>query len=362
MITIVFEGMTEGTGGKESYIINVFRELDKKRYCCFFISYNEKIAYEQELIDRGATIVHVTPRNKNPLAFLKDLDAFFSHNKIDVVWAHKTTLSSCEVLQVAKKHHVPVRIIHSHSSENMGKRFTQFMHDLNKKRIDSMANVRLACSGAASKWFFDDRGSIIMTNAIKLQKYRYNPAIRQRIRTDMNLDSKLVIGHVGRFGAEKNHVKLLNVFYLLHKDNPDTILLLCGDGEEREHIEQQISTLHLEDSVRLLGRIDNVHEMLQVFDIMIMPSLFEGLPFALIEAQAAGLKCVVSDTISLESNVLGWNQFVELNAPDAEWVKTIQELNLSYDREQGYFGMKEHGFDLDESIAKIETILKKGLR
>lgn len=362
MINIVFEGMTENTGGKETYIINTFRELDKNKYKFFFISYNDEIAYEKELIDNGAKIIHITPRNKNPFLFLKDLYCFFSENKIDVLWAHKTTLSSCEILSVAKKHKVPVRMIHSHCSENMGGHFTKVMHDINKKMIRKMANVFLACSDVASNWFYDDKDSIVLMNAIKLQKYRFNLEIRERIRKEMNISDKIVLGHVGRLGVEKNHKKLINIFYALHKKNPDTVLLLCGDGEERENIENQIKELQIEESVKLLGKISNVNDMLQVFDILVMPSLFEGLPFALVEAQASGLKCVVSDTISPESNIMGWNVAVGLNAPDSEWVETIEKLDLSYDRELGYHRLVEKGFDLNHNISIIETIIGDRLK
>ena len=107
MINIAFEGMTNNTGGKETYIINVFNALDKKMYKCFFIAYDEEIAYEQYLKDNGAIVVHVTSRNKNLFSFKKELNIFFSSNHIDALWAHKTTLSSCEILSIAKKHNVP---------------------------------------------------------------------------------------------------------------------------------------------------------------------------------------------------------------------------------------------------------------
>ena len=358
MKTIVIEGMTEGIGGKETYIINTFRAMDKKKYRFIFISYNDQIAYEQELVDNSAIIAHVTPRNKNPLVFWTDLDQLFANNRIDVVWAHKTTLSSCEILMLAAKHGVPVRMIHSHSSENMGGRFTRIMHDFNKKRLDRYATVRLACSDVAARWFYDDRSSIILKNAIDLNRYRFDPAVRERIRSKLGIRDQFVLGHVGRFGAEKNHQKLLHVFAALLQEKPDAYLILCGDGELRGQIEQTIHKLSITEHVKLLGNVSNVNEMLQAFDILIMPSLFEGLPFALLEAQASGLKCVVSDTVSSESNILGWNVAVPLNALDPEWVKAIQGLDLHYDRIDGYFGMKKNGFDLSDSIFVLERIME----
>lgn len=359
MKIILIEGMTEGVGGKETYIINTFRAMDKAKYRFIFVSYNIKIAYEEELIKSGAVIVHVTPRSKNPLVFWKELNQIFKKYNIDVVWAHKTTLSSCEIFKAANKFNVPIIIIHSHCSENMGGRFTQIMHDYNKRRIDKLANIKMACSDVASKWFYDDKESIIMKNAINLEKFRFNSSVREQIRNELKLENKLVLGHVGRFGVEKNHTKLLNVFHKLCEQNPESRLILCGDGEEREHIEDLIQQFNLSDNVILTGIINNVNEMLQAFDVLIMPSLFEGLPFALLEAQASGLKCVVSDTVSSESNVMGWNIPVPLNASDQEWVDSINSIDLHYNREEAYEEMKIKGFDLNDSIKLIENTIDK---
>ena len=359
MINIAFEGMTNNTGGKETYIINVFNALDKKKYKCFFIAYDEEIAYEQYLKDNGAIVVHVTSRNKNLFSFKKELNIFFSSNHIDALWAHKTTLSSCEILSIAKKHNVPVRIIHSHCSENMGGKLTYVLHTINKMTIDQKATVRVACSDVASKWFFDDKKSIILKNSIDLDKFKFNANVRKQMRKELNAEDKFVVGHVGRFGVEKNHTKLLSVFKKLHDQDKNTVLVLCGDGEERANIERKIADLELTDSVKLMGIVRNVQDYLQAFDIIVMPSLFEGLPFALMEAQASGLKCVVSDTVSPESNVVGWNVSIGLSMTDDEWVKGITSCDMKYDRLEGYRILKEKGFDLKDCMKKVEKLINK---
>ena len=134
-------------------------------------------------------------------------------------------------------------------------------------------------------------------------------------------------------------------------------LILCGDGEERKNIELKIRQLDLQNDVILLGSIDNVHEILQAMDILVMPSLFEGLPFALLEAQASGLKCVVSDSVSRESDVMGWNQFLPLALDDAKWANQILNEDLNYDRITGYIEMKMKGFDIKESSESVRKFL-----
>lgn len=223
----------------------------------------------------------------------------------------------------------------------MGGQFTLLMHNINKHFIFRIANEYFACSNTATKWFFGNHSAKIMKNGIDLKRFKYNPIIRNNLRNQFDLQDNFVIGHIGRFGIEKNHKKLINIFYACKQYNKKVKLLLCGDGKERENIEHQIRMLGLENDVKLMGVIDNVNEILQVMDIIVMPSLFEGLPFALLEAQAAGLKCIVSDTVSKESDVMEWNQFLSLELSDDLWAKIILKTDIKYERSVGYEIMKK---------------------
>lgn len=357
MVEILMEGMTENKGGKETYMIHMFQVFNKNKYNFTFVAYNEKIAYEDYLIENGATIFHLPPRCTGLLQHRKALDKLFKDKKYDVIWAHKTSLSACEILSIGKRNGVSVRIIHSHCSSNMGGMFTFLMHSINKRRIYGMANVYLACSNPAAKWFYGNHPAKIMINGVNLEEFRYDPVVREQIRNQLDLGDNFVIGHVGRFGAEKNHRKLLYVFHACKQRKKNVKLLLCGDGKEREAIERLICELKLEEDVKLLGIVDHVNQVLQAMDVMVMPSLFEGLPFSLLEAQTAGLKCIVSDAVSKESDVLKWNQFLSLNLEDDLWAETILMTDLDYDRLTGYRVMKQSGFDLEESGAAAEKMI-----
>ena len=362
MINILIEGMTDNKGGKETYIMNLFRHLDKKKYSIAFVSYDDHIAYEEILLNEGAKIIHIPPRCRGVFQYRRAINQVLKNNSFDVVWAHKTTLSSCEIFDIAKKNNIPVRIVHSHSSSNMGGKFTYLMHNINKHLIYCWANEYLACSHSASEWFYGKHLSKIMVNGIDLEKFKYNLEIREKIRKELNIENKFVIGHVGRFGIEKNHKKLINIFKSCKDQNSDVKLILCGDGEERKNIELQIRQLDLQNDVILLGSIDNVHEILQAMDILVMPSLFEGLPFALLEAQASGLKCVVSDSVSRESDVMGWNQFVPLSSNDSVWASVILKENMNYERFEGYREMKKRGFDIGDSVISVEQLIEGKLK
>lgn len=362
MIEVLVEGMTNNKGGKETYLVNVFMVLDKSKYNVTFIAYDEKIAYENILKEKGAKILHLPPRYKGLKKHRMALNKVFEDKKYDVVWAHKTTLSACEILSIAKKNDVALRIVHSHSSSNMGSKFTFIMHSINRKLIFRWANEYLACSEVAAQWFYGKHPAKILTNVIDINEFKFNLEVRDRIRKDLRLKDKFVIGHVGRFGKEKNHNKLVAVFAECKKKDTNVKLVLCGDGEERKRIEQQIKKLKLQDDIILLGMVDNVNEILQAMDILVMPSYFEGLPFAVLEAQAAGLKCIVSDTISVECNVLEWNTFLPLNESSEFWAETILKNNTLYDRKMGYVVMREKGFDMQENVHKIESIIEGGLK
>lgn len=360
MINILIEGMTNNTGGKETYIVNMYKALDKTKYTFTFIAYDDVIAYEDFLKETGAKIIHIPPRNDGVYAHIKALKKLFKSNKFDVVWSHKTTLSACELIILSKKYNVPIRMMHSHSSANMGGKFTFMMHMLNKQLVFRWANRYLACSEVAARWFYGKHKAVIMKNGIDLAKFKYDENIRKSIRKKYNLENRFVIGHVGRFGIEKNHKKLISVVNEYRKFDDNVCLLLCGDGEERENIENQIKYLKMENNIMLLGVVSNVNEFLQAMDIIVMPSLFEGLPFALLEAQTAGLKCIVSDTVSSESNILKWNKFIPLDADDKIWAECIHKENMNYDRNIGYVTMKENKFDLEDCVVEFDELISGG--
>lgn len=362
MINILFEGMTYNRGGLETFIINIYNKLDRSRFQCYFIAYDEKIAYEDYMKKTGARVLHLPPRHKGMGNYCRALKQVFQRNNFDVIWSNKSTLSACESIIFAKIFHIPVRIIHGHSSGNMGNWFTYMMHCINRLSIRRWSTEQFACSELAARWFFGNHEAVILRNAVDLSSFKYDTQIRKSIRKELGISGKKVLGHVGRFGLEKNHSKLIRVFKKLHDIDPDTVLILCGDGEEREHIEGLIHEYDLDGCVHLLGIVDNVNEILQGVDIFVMPSLFEGLPFALLEAQASGLKCIVSDTVSRESDVLGWNRFLPLDVSDDIWVRMISEINLDYDREEGYRVLKKKGYDIEDNVYLIEKIILKEVR
>lgn len=325
---ILLEGMTSSPGGLETFVMTLFRHMDRTRYQFDFLYYDEHIAYEDELRLAGCGLYKITKRSKNYFVYKKQLARLFAKGQYDVFWSNKTALSAIEPFVAAKEHGVLKIICHSHSSKNMGSIFTYLMHRMHRCMIGRYITDRFACSDVAAQWFFGGNERVtIVRNAVDTDAYRYNPGIRSQIRESLGLKCERVVGHIGRFSPEKNHRFLLEIFSRLHKEHPDTILLLCGDGPDIAAVKAQAVSLGISDSVRFLGIRKDIPQLLQAIDVFVMPSLFEGLPFVLVEAQAAGLPCLVADTVSPQAKLTERLKFRSLKDDVKIWVDEIVELS-----------------------------------
>ena len=200
----------------------------------------------------------------------------------------------------------------------------------------------------------------VLKNAICCDEYAYNETARNEIRTQYQAKDKLVIGNVGRFSQQKNQMYLVDIFSEIRKIHKDSVLWLVGDGELRPQIVEKIKQLGLINSVKIFGMVDNTGELYQAMDVMVMPSLFEGLPMTGVEAQACGLPCVFSDTITREVDVMG-SPFLSLEESKAEWAKTAVRAAGRYKdngKARRSFGkeLAEHGFDIRVEAERLEEM------
>ena len=191
----------------------------------------------------------------------------------------------------------------------------------------------------------------ILHNAINYDDFKFNLKVRSKVRKELNIDEKVVYGHIGRFNIQKNHMFLLDVFNEIYKKNRNSVLLLIGNGELKNDILNKINTLKLNDSVFLLGLQDNVSNYLMAMDKFIFPSLFEGMPNVIIEAQASGLPCYISNTITKEANITGLVKYIGLNDSSKEWASIIlkDKINLREDYRKEFI---DNNYDI-ERIANI---------
>lgn len=338
-------------GGIETMLLNLYRNIDRNIIQFdFVVSCIEKSDYEDEVEKLGGKIFRMPPINLiNPYKYLNRLNTFLKlHPYYKIVHSHMNAVSALP-LYIAKRRKVPVRISHSHSNSSDG--FKGYLKWILRFPVRNFANSYLACSNLAARYLFGERfiqgtNGYLLNNAIQTEKYIFNPEIRLKIRNMYNLDSKLVIGHVGRFVPVKNHSFILDVFKKVHDFNPDTILMLIGDGELRSFIENKTRILKIDNSVILTGNVQNVHDYLQAMDIYIFPSLYEGLGMSLIEAQCSGLKCYAADTVPKASVYTDMVEFISLKQKPTLWAKRILNADKQYLRKNMSTQIKKAGFDI----------------
>lgn len=332
---LLLGGMTENQGGKEAFIMNAFHSL-KGRFDCWFIA-DRSIAYADEIAEAGGTIVRVAPRGSSPLRYLRDLDHLIRDNHFTAVWLNQTVVNSIEPLVIARRHGVPYRILHSHSSRNMGSRLTGMLHALQRPLVPLVANRRFACSKPAAEWFFGKRPYTFIPNLFDAASFTFDEAKRAEMRAELGIaDENLVVVHVARLGPEKNHVFSLEVLSALLVRDADAVLVLVGDGPLREDIRHRAGEAGHSSRVQFLGMRDDVDGILQASDVLILPSHFEGLPFTALEGQAAGLPVVLSTAVTREADASPLARFLPLeDGPDAWADGILQAVDTNMRRSNG---------------------------
>lgn len=357
MKRILIDGMCNKEGGVEHFIYQLYLIL-KKDWQVDFITIDDKIPFESEFLENGSTIYKITPRYVSVRKYIEDIECVFKKTKYDVLWFNKMSLSSIACIISAKHNKVGKIICHSHASNNMGGKFTYIMHKLNSFRINKYVDTKLACSSEAAHWFFGNNINDvdIFPNSIDIKKYVPSVEIRNEVRKELNICDKFVLCHIGRFSKEKNHTFLIDVFSELCK-KIDAHLLLCGEGDLFPCIKEKVEKSGIESKVSFLGMRRDIPNILQSVDVLLLPSLHEGLPITLVEAQAAGVPCIVSDTVSREAALTELVQFVSLKAPEEVWINEILKYK-EYTKVSHEKQLEEKGFGLKKMNEKVEKLLQ----
>lgn len=316
-------------GGAETLIMNLYRNMDRTKVQFDFLTCKEGV-FDKEIVDMGGK-VHRIPyiTDVGHFGFTKALHQFFaSHPEYKVVHSHLDKMSGV-VLRLAQKAGIPIRIAHSHNTSSEGGMAAKVYKWFSGKAILSSATHLIACSNAAAKWLFANQANtaLILKNGIECDKFVFSPEIRKQVREELKLtQDSFVVGHVGRFAYQKNHSFLIDTFAQFMKYRQDAVLILVGDGPLRSEIEKKVENLNVRDNVKFLGVRSDIERILQALDIFVFPSLHEGLPVTLIEAQGAGLPCVISDAITEEVDMgMELVQFISLNNRTT-WIEEIKDL------------------------------------
>ena len=348
-------------GGLETMLMNYYRNIDRNKVQFDFLTHrpeNEKKDYDDEIRSLGGKIYHMPVLNPFSPSYMKSLDRFFKeHKEYKIVHSHLDCLSAYP-LKAAKKNGVPVRIAHSHNT-SQEKNLKYLIKDYSKKQIPKYATHLFVCGKEAGKWMFGKHKFQIMNNAIDAKKFIYNEEVRKQKRVELGVEDKFVIGHVGRFNLQKNHEFLVKRFADFAKTNEDAILVLIGNGELQEKIKEMAKEYGIETKVKFLGLREDIPQLLQAMDLFLFPSLFEGLPVTLVEAQAAGLPCVISDMITDEIMITDQISKVSLSGNTSLWNQEIAKYRYSK-RKNTIEDIIEHGFDIEKNARWLEEFYTNG--
>ncbi len=345
--------LSDSVGGIETFLYNVLSDIDRTQYDFDFVTVKDNPGLGEKIQSLGGDIHHISPYKKM-IKYIKDLSKIMD-DEVEIVHIHKNSAANILPAIVAKKKKKKV-IVHAHNTSTSENKIFNLLHYINRPVLRRLADEKLACSQLAGEWLFGKKENVtIINNGIHLDKFCYSKEKRENKREELNLSSSLIVGHVGRFNFQKNHTFLIDIFFELQKLYPDAKLVLAGKGELLSEIREKVQDLGIEKKVLFLGECSDIEDVLQCFDIFIMPSLFEGLPIAGIEAQAAGLPLLASDTISGELELTPYAKKLSLDEPPEVWAKKALDLLDGYERTARQIELLKK-YSIENTVSQLEKI------
>lgn len=345
--------------GTETFMMNVLRHIDREKFQIdFLLSYKKDTRYSREAEALGSKLYYTTPRRNGLIKSLRSVSGFFSTigKSYDVVHYCGGSLTSISCMYYAHKYGVKNIIAHAHSTSNDGIH-NYILHRINKRLFQHLFTYRWACSNEAAQYFFGNRESTIIHNGVDIDKFKYDEEERINTRQALNIaKDDIVLGHIGRFVPLKNQAFVVDVFKEFVEIHPKSKLLLVGVGPEVRTVKSKVEKLNLADKVIFTGERADIPQLLWTMDCFVMPSVYEGLPFVLVEAQTAGVRCLVSDTVSADSKITKILKFKSLNASSIEWAEDIDKMVSEPNNRDSFAEVRENGFDISSTVRFIETI------
>lgn len=354
MIRILHVVTHMNRGGLETMIMNYYRNIDRSKVQFDFLTHRAYDGdYGEEIKKLGGIIYHLPRLNPFSYKYKIILGRFFrDHPEYIIIHVHLDCLSSV-ILKIAKQHGVKVRIAHSHSS-SQDKGVKYLIKLFYKHFIPKYATDLYACGKDAGDWMFNGAEYSVLNNAIDTRRYLFNNNMRISMRSSLYVNpDELLVGHVGRFCYPKNHTFLIDIFNEIQKILPAKLILI-GIGELQDQIKEKVELLGLRDKVIFTGLRSDVSNLLQAMDVFVFPSNYEGLPVALVEAQASGLPCLISDKVPIECKKTDLVQQISLSAGAEIWAKTAIEAAAT-ERKNTYGEIKAAGFDIEENAHWLQN-------
>lgn len=361
-IKILIYGMQNVRGGIEMYLYNLAKYCDYTKFSLSFLdTQTEGIIYQDELKKLGCSIEKLTPSDKNFKACVKELKELLEEKEYDYVYINVSSYSRFHfIVQMVKPSKTKI-VLHCHGMTKIKKLplKSKMSHYIGKKFFANTDVLRVACGKEAGKFMFPTKPFEVFSNGIEVEKFKYNDEFRNEIRNEFNINNnEMVFGHIARLSPEKNHLFLLEVFDEILKREPNSKLILVGEGIERNNIENKAEELGICDNVILTGARKDAHKFYSALDAFIMPSVSEGFGISIAEAQANGLFCFGSDRLDKSTDLTGNVKYIPLTVSAKEWSEIILE---KMKRDPDAIKKFSNDYKAEESYRKIFKFFKENL-
>lgn len=351
------------TGGAETFLMKLYRKLDKTKYQMdFCVNDLKKGFYDDEIRSMGGRVYVIPCKSESIRLFRDGLSGIIKQNHYQYVLRITSNAMGFYDLKIAKDSGAKRCIARSSNSSDGEGLKSKLAHGMGRILYEKSVDVKIAPSDLAAKYTFGNReyekGHVkILHNAIDLEYFRFSEKSRDDIRKELHVPKDaFVVGHIGRFSKQKNHTFLLDIFAHIAKKRSDAVLVLVGEGELKEQIKGKVKNLGLESQVIFTGVRSDVPMLLSSFDIFLFPSLYEGMPNTVIEAQATGLPCVIADTITKEANITGLVHYVPLGESPKQWTKKVLDC-VSQERLDTTASFLKEKYDINSVVEEFERIV-----
>ena len=343
-------------GGVEAVVMNYYRFIDRAKVQFDFFCFEGSLLPQRNEIEKLGGRIFIVPKFSHPLSYIKSVRKIFRENNYKIVHCHMNTMGVF-AMYAAFKENIPIRILHNHSMVNHFFSRSEFKRNILKYILRTLCKIYpthfCACSKAAGDWMYGKNFNYtIFNNGIDVNKFKFNQEIRKSVRSELGIQDKLVVGHIGRFCPPKNHVFLVEIFNNLLSLHDNAVLLLIGEGELLDQVKFKVKRLNIEDKVIFLGKQNDTSKYYQAMDVFCLPSRYEGLPVVAVEAQCSGLPCLFSSYVSKESKILDSTKFLSYEDPLNKWANSLIEL-AKKQRYDGTVEVRTCHYDIEDEAKSL---------
>lgn len=351
--------LTENIGGIETFILNLYKNIDRNKYKFDFIATCDNPAYGREFETLGGQIYRV-PGYKNIVGYSRKITELIKRNDYDIIHIHKNSAANILPAIIAKQVSRAKIIVHAHNTLPTKGLFSKLLHKMNRDYLYKLSDVHLACSDIAGRWMFGNENFEVIPNGIDADRFKFSEEGRNKVRREFKIpEEAFVIGNIARFVEQKNHRLLISIFENLLQIQKNAYLILVGRGGLEEKIKSSVQEKGISDHVIFAGSRKDIPDVMSAMDVFLMPSLYEGLPIVAVEAQANGLPLVLSDTIAKETNILGDTTWIGLYEDTNDIAKKIvlcTDIKSLSDRHKKCDAFSECAYTIENTVRSVEKI------